>query len=397
MRMLPIRLVVPVLVPVLGLALAAQGTAQAFATGTLGELRERAKANGTALVVDFSSDTIEPCRRLLATTWQDAALWKWLGKNATAARIDPEKEAAAVEPLALTAYPTLVVFGKDGAELDRIVGYVDAKTLHERLVKCIHAFSTDYREREKIAEQLRKQGDLDGALEHYLWLWDHGEEHNKGFHGVRGTFFLNKLAAFAKTHPPAMLALEQRRDALFQRIVGGEVDYPQVNDLVVLAKALATPDLLVTVLDKVPGGTWAKEPVAHRVLVQAALAPLLKARRYQDAVRAIGDPERFLEDQLGIFKNMPQMPERLREQMLERTLGEQAAVIEALFGARDERVGTLVGRVLELNGGVKTWLMVLKAAKRAGNDVACHDHAVRALQELPESEHDKVREFLQRK
>lgn len=380
----------------LGLALATEGSAQAFATGTLAELRERATSNGAALVVDFSSDTIEPCRRLLATTWQDATLWQWLGKNAMAARIDPELVPAAVQSLALTAYPTIVVYGKDGAELDRIVGYVDAKTLQERLAKRIHAFSTNYREREKIADQLRKQGDLDGALEHYLWLWDHGEEHNQSFHGVRGSFFLNKLAAFAKTHAPARLALEQRRDALHQSVVGGEVEYKQVNDLVNLAKALATPDLLVDVLDKVPADKWARERVAHSVLLRAALAPLLKARRYQDAVRAIGDPERFLEGQLGVF-NMPQMPERIRAQMLDRTIGEQAEVIEALFGARDERVGAVVGRVLELHGGVKTWLMVLKAAKRSGNDVACHDHAVRALQELPEADHEKIREFLQRK
>lgn len=375
----------------------AQSEPPPFAAGTLTELRARAKADGMALVVDFSTDAIEPSRRLLATTWRDQALWQWLGKHALAARIDPEADPAAVGPLALSAYPTILVFNKDGAEIDRIVGYVEAAALRERLAKIVHVFPTDYRERQKLADRLRKQGDLDGALEHYLWLWDHGEEHNQGFSGVRVSFFLSKFAEFAQTHPPAQQALEQRCTAAYERVLGGELDYAIVSDLTKLATTVGKPELLVQVLDRVPAEKWRRESVARRVLLQAALPALVAAKRHQEAVTFVGDPVSFFEESSGLGKDMPPLPEPLRRGMVDRAVGAQAVVLEAFFGARDERVATLVDRILQDRGTAKTWLMILTAAKKAGHDVACHDYAVRALQELPEEDHKAVRDFLQRK
>lgn len=374
----------------------APAQAPAFTTGTLAELRERCRSSGSALAVDFSSDTIEPCRRLRATTWQDAGLWQWLAKNAVVARIDPEADVAAAQPLALTAYPTIVVFGADGAELDRIVGYVDAASLQEKLSRKIHKFPTDFRERESIGDKLRKQGDLDGALEHYLWLWDHGEEYNPSMSGVRVSFFLSKLAGFASKHPPARLALEQRRDALLAVVLEKGLEYEPVSDLVHLAKALRTPEVLLTVVDKLPAASWDTQGVGKREMVEALIPPLVAAKRHADAVRIVGDPLASLEDSIGILKDGV-LPEAMRRQMLARALAGQVPVLVALFSVRDERTTALVERMFELDGGVKTWLLVLKAAKRADNDLACHDYAVRALQELPEKDHDAVREFLQRK
>lgn len=385
--LVPLLLAVPV-------PLAAQTSTPAFATGTLSEIRQRAKTEGRPLVIDFSLDAVEPCRRLLQTTWRDEELWRWLAKNATAARIDPEQDASAKE-FALVAYPTIVMLGTDGAEVGRIVGYVDARALREQLAKLVHVHPTNHRERTALADKLAKEGDLDGALDHYLWLWDHGEEHNQGFGGVRVSFFIGKLAAFAKKHPPAKQALEQRRDALERRIVAGEVDYPIVRDLVALAKALETPEMLVVVLEKVPAASWQREGVAHRVLTQAAVEPLVKQRKYADALRFAGDPLAQLAKEI---ENLNMLPGgRAREELAKHLVTRQASLLEACFGVRDERTATFVTRLLELDNSTKTWLMVLNAAKRAGNDVACHDHAVRALQELPESEHEAVRLFLQKK
>ena len=376
--------------------LPAQGEAAAFATGTLAEIRQRAVADARPLVIDFSLDAVEPCRRLLQTTWRDEAVWRWIADNAIAARVDPEQEAAAAKEFALVAYPTIVMLDKSGAEVGRIVGYVDAKSLHEQLAKRVHTHPTDYKERTKIADDLAKNGDLDGALAHYLWLWDHGDEHNEGFSGVRASSFLRKLVSFAKSHPPARKALEERRDALAQRILAGEVEYPLVADLVALAKALETTEMLRAVLEKVPEAKWDKEKVARRVLARVVVEQVVKEKKYADALRLAGDPvEQFAAEtkNLGV---MP-LPERQKKEMAKMLVGNQAPLLEACFGERDERAAAFVTRLLELDGSTKTWLMVLNAAKRADNDVACHDYAVRALQELPDSEHEKVRSFLEKK
>lgn len=372
-------------------------TTPTFAAGTLAEVRERAKAAGKALVIDFSHDAIEPCRRLLQTTWTDATLCKWLPDYALVVRIDPERDAAIAAPFALTAYPTFVVIGKDGTERGRHVGYLDANALRARLAELVEAYPTDHRERTKLADGLRKKGQHAEALEHYLWLWDHGTEHNQGFGGVRLSFFLRTLASFAKTYEPAKVALEQRRDALEQRILAEQPRFELVQDLVSLDKALERTDRLLLLLDKVPEAKWQGEGIAHDVLTEAVLEPLVAQQRYDDVRRLRPDPLKELEQAL----RMPfagGMPESVRKQMNARTIKQYAGYLEAFFSARDEKVTEpLVARLLELDGSVTTWLVVLKAAERAGNDVACHDHAVRALQELPETDHERVRAFLQRK
>lgn len=376
--------------------LAAQADAPPFAAGPLAEVRAAAKAKGQPLVIDFSHDAVEPCRRLLQTTWRDEELWQWMAKNAIAARIDPEQDAAAAKEFALVAYPTIVMLGKDGAEVGRIVGYVDAAALREQLVKLVHVHPTAHKERTKLADDLAKNGDLDGALEHYLWLWDHGEEHNPAFSGVRASFFVKRMAAFAKKHPPAKKALEERRDALAQRLLAGEIEYQLVADLVALAKALETPAMLRPVLEQIPGAKWGRQAVAKRVLTEAVVGSLVKDRKYADALRLCGDPLELLAAGTKHFGDGP-MADKLRKEMASIIVGNQGALLEACFGVRDERAAAFVTRLFELDGSTKTWLMVLNAAKRADNDVACHDYAVRALQELPESEHDEIRKFLEKK
>jgi thiol-disulfide isomerase/thioredoxin len=378
------------------LPLAAQ-VAPSFAQGTLAEVRERAKTGKQVLVIDFSHDGIEPCRRLLQTTWADAQLWQWLAGHALVARVDPEQHADAAKEFALGAYPTLVVLGKDGAELGRQVGYLDAPAMRARLAELAQTYPTDHRERTKLADGLRRKGQNAEALEHYLWLWDHGEEHNKGFGGVRVSFFLRNLAGFAKTYEPAKAALEERRDALEQRILAGEVRYELVTDLVQLDKAMGRADRLLTVLEKVPAAKWQDENIAKSVLVEAVLEPLVQQRRYDDVRRLMPDPMESLDRAVkGPFVGA--IPAPMRKQMVTSAIKQHAGYLEAYFSGRDDKTtAPLVERMLELDASATTWLIVLKAAERAGNDIARHDYAVRALQELPEQDHDRVRKFLQPK
>jgi hypothetical protein len=367
-----------------------------FATGSLAELRARAKAAQKPLVVEFGNDAIEPCRRTLRTTWRDAALWRWLDANALAARVDPEQDATAKE-FALVAYPTFVVLGKDGTEAARIVGCTSAAALLGEVAAKSQGAPTDHRGRTKLAEQSQKAGDLDGALAHFLWLWDDGEKHNPGFGGVRQTSFVNKLAALVKQHPPARRAIDERCAALEQAL-RTKVDYQPVTDLIALAKALDTPLRPLAVLDELPATAWSGEQHARRVLVRSLVAPLVDAKRHADVVRIVGDPQAFLAHEFDVLTGpgAPPLPERMRKEMHAHTMKRQRPLLEAYFGARDAGARALADKLLERDAAVDTWLLILNAAKAGGDDVACHDFAVRALQELPDGEHDRVRTFLKR-
>jgi len=377
--------------------LGAQDTAPQFSEASLAQVRAAAEAQPTPIVIDFSNDSCEPCRRLLATTWRDAKLWRMLDQKAVVVRVDPEKDQAAAKQFAVLAYPTIIVLGKDGTEVHRVVGYVDAATLHEQLVQRVSSYPTNYKERQALANEARRKGDNELALEHYLWLWDHGIEHNRGFGGVRVTFFLRELTSFARKYEPARKALELRRDALEKEALGGDVDYRQIRDMVRLNESLDSRDRSLRVLDQVPAKKWIRERIAHRILVQSVTELLIKEKRYAEAVRHFGDPVQALDKELETLRTSP-VPPAMQKQMAARIVQRQSQVLEALFGAKDDaKVQPLVEALLELKPNATTWIMVLTAAKRAGNDVACHDYSVRALQELPEKDHERLRRFLKRK
>lgn len=375
----------------------AQDTNPRFSEASLAAVRAAAEAEPTTIVIDFSNDACEPCRRLLTTTWRDAKLWRMLDQNAVVLRVDPEQDQAAAKQFAVLAYPTILVLGKDGKEVHRVVGYVDAVTLREQLAQLVSPYPTDYKERQALADAARRTGDDGQALEHYLWLWDHGEEHNKGFGGVRVSFMLRKLASFAKKYEPARQALEQRRDAIEKQALAGDIDFGPIRDMVRLNESLDTRDRSLIVLQQVPAEKWRREQVAHRVLVQSVTELLIKKKRYAEAVGYLGDPVKALDKQFEMFRSAP-LPPALQKQMASSVVRRQSKVLEAFFGAKeDAKVQPLVEALLELKPDASTWIMVLAAAKRAGHDVACHDYAVRALQELPEKDHKRVRRFLQRK
>ncbi|MGK0301206.1 MAG: peptidoglycan/xylan/chitin deacetylase (PgdA/CDA1 family), partial [Planctomycetota bacterium] len=109
------------------------------------------------------------------------------------------------------------------------------------------------------------------------------------------------------------------------------------------------------------------------------------------------NPAKAFDKQLETLRTSP-LPPAAQKQMEASLVRRQSKMLEAFFGAKDDaKVQPLVEALLELKPNATTWIMVLTAAKRAGHDVACHDYAVRALQELPEKDRGRVRRFLKRK
>lgn len=367
-----------------------------FATGTLAEARARAKEQRRGLVVDFSHDAIAPCRRLRDESWRAPEVWQALADVADVIRIDPEQDPAAAAEFALIAYPTLVVFGRDGAEARRFVGFRAASELRWVLAEAVDPPPTKWVARDKLAAKLAKAGDLDGAGRHYLWLWDEGVAHDPEFDAVRTSRFLTKLARFAKKHVPTMAALHQRRSALLAKAQGNDPDFEEMNTLVELTAALGDLDQLLQLRTDVPQRTWDQFGYAFGQLAERVLPQLVANKDFAAALPFVGEPLQSLEEQLG-YLQMGGIDGAMLKMLIWSKVQEYKTALTVLFAAKDERAQQLADRMLEKDGGVRTWLLIMDAAKAAGADVVAHDWATKALQTLPEKDHGRVRAFLQRR
>ncbi len=390
-----VRSALPVLVGLFSLS--AQEPTQVFAPISLPAACEQARTTGRKVLIDFSTAAVEPCRRLQATTWQDVEVRRWIAANAIAVRVDPEEQSELARQHRIDAYPTVVLLAPDGSEALRVVGYVDGAGLLARLAAAAESASTDTRVRMRLGDDLARQGDPAGALRHYLWCWDHGLEHNRAFTGVRTSFLLSRLADLAKDHAPAQQALAERRDAVEQRVLAGATDLQAVTDMVELNAALGTEPRSLAVFDKVPPARWRGQDIARRVMFEAVLEQLLAAKRYADALRFCGDPQRELEHELT-FLQLPGMPRDFVDGRKQRLVEKYASLVEVYFGLREVPAATALGdRLLELQEDSRTWGLLIDAARRAGSDVQAHDLVVRALADLPPEEHAAIRQRLQPK
>ena len=96
---------------------------------TLDRARQAASAGGKRFVlVDFYTVWCGPCKKLDETTWKDHAVMNWLSEEAVCVKVDAEKDEPLAEKYRINVFPTVLLIRPDGVEIDRLVGYRDAKT-----------------------------------------------------------------------------------------------------------------------------------------------------------------------------------------------------------------------------------------------------------------------------
>lgn len=89
------------------------------------EVLASAKSQNQYVFVDFYTTWCGPCKRLDKITYQDAAVVEFLGST-VAVKYDAEKGVGIelAKEYKVGAYPTLVIIGPDGNEVDRHIGYL---------------------------------------------------------------------------------------------------------------------------------------------------------------------------------------------------------------------------------------------------------------------------------
>jgi thiol-disulfide isomerase/thioredoxin len=342
-----------------------------------------AKEKKPIVLIDFYTTWCEPCKRLDATTWKDEDVRKWLGETAVCLKIDAEKQEALANTYRVNAYPTILLLRPDGTEVDRLVGYRDAKkflsdaqeslTGNDSLSRARKALEGENRSdpmlRQSYGDALAQKGRIEDALSEYLWCFDHGLEHNRSYVGVRVSFLLSSIAQLGQQHKPALDELRKRRDAARKAIEARKADFDTAMGFTAINSRLGEHDQTLALFDAIKADKAQPQKI-RAYLLNESIDPLLKARRYRDIAHEM-DLKAKARDLIATHtKQEPFFPkdERLRAFMKSQVIVEVAKFYEALVGTGAKPDADAVAAMLLKFDPTGAYPELIAAAKRAGDE-----------------------------
>jgi thioredoxin 1 len=95
---------------------------------SLVDAADQAAKEHKVLVVDAMATWCGPCKKMEKDSWSNPDVEAWMKENAVFVQVDVDAEQETAERLKIEAMPTVILF-KDGAEVRRSVGYLDAAQL----------------------------------------------------------------------------------------------------------------------------------------------------------------------------------------------------------------------------------------------------------------------------
>lgn len=338
------------------------------------------------VLIDFFTTWCVPCKKLDTTTWKDADVLAWMSKNCVALKLDAEQKTQLAERFHVGAYPTIVLVKADGTVIDSLVGYRDAKTFladatHAmagvssltRAAEAVKADGKNPMARMSYGRELARAGRSDEALAEYLWCFDNGRK-SMGFTGVRLSFLLGDISGLGKKYPPALRALEERRDAAEARVLANPGSTDDIADASALNRELKTLQRTLALYDRLraagPVSSNAKAALGGEIL-----APLVEARRYADALDLFSKPEGFVKDSIRMHRSADTLRSSMGEAddaeldaMLKANLVQRCAPIyEALAGAgREEKASEVAEMLITFAPASTTYVSLIELSARAG-------------------------------
>ncbi len=354
-----------------------------FRALSLDRARQAAADGGKRFVlVDFYTVWCGPCKQLDETTWKDQEVRDWLSKEAVCLKVDAEKDEPLADKYRVNVYPTVLLLRPDGTEIDRLVGYRDARTFLADARESLAGNDTLARARRKLeganandpmlrmsyGDALALKGRAEDALSEYLWCFDHGLEHGPAFTGVRLSFLLGKIVQLGRTHPVALDELRKRRDSAGKAIEAGKADFSQTMGFVALNSHLREPQQTLAMFDRIKADK-SQPAMVRQYLFDQALDQLLKAKRYKDVVAGSDVMAKVRERIARHEQAKATFPNDagLRTFMKRNVIENGAKYYEALLGAGDRTGAAEVAALIVSFDPTEAYPQLIAAAHRAGD------------------------------
>jgi thiol-disulfide isomerase/thioredoxin len=349
-----------------------------------------AKRDSKVVMVDFFTTWCLPCKKLDKTTWKDADVQKWIGEKTVALKVDAEKEVDLAKRYSVGSYPTILFLKPDGGELGRIEEY---KTPADFLAIAkstapgkddVGAAKTnpaghenDPADRHDHAKALAQAGKNEEALAEYLWCFDHGnDDPANGYATVRSGLLLGDITRLGRAYPPAIQALEVRRDRAEAALLSGKGKGSDAQDVAALNRELRAPEKSLALYDKLKKENRLGDE-AKAALIPEIAELLVGARRYAELIESAGSVERRVNGELELFQTRPKSPPNGDEQMLkmmqeaeatfrEMTVRKLSLWYEALLGAgKPEQAAGVAEKLIAFAPAGSTYANLIERALHA--------------------------------
>ena len=398
-----------ILVVALSLAAPIPAAEAPFQDLTFDQALAAAKQSRKIVMIDFFTTWCGPCKRLDKVTWKDAAVVKWLGETTVPLKIDAEKEVALAKRMGVVSYPTIAFVKPDGTKIDAIIGF---KPPEEFLVLAkellagkgispdgsFDAAETDPVKRQERGETLAKAGKLEEALAEYLWCFDHGNQNpTSGYSGTRLSFLLTRIKSLGQQHPPAIRALEERRDKAEAAVLSGKANGDTAADMAALNRVLGEQKRNLAAYDQLKKGS-PLDPEIAKPIARAIAKLLIEAQRYKDVVDDVGDVESIVRQEIESMQSaspIPSTPNEASAKALERAqasfrtlkVDELALWYEALLGAgRTDAAKKVADELLEFAPAGPTYAALIDRSLRVEATEVARAFVERGRASLPEKE-----------
>lgn len=326
-------------------------------------------------------------QRMRQTTWRDGELLAWLRANAIAVRIDADDDAPWALAHRIAQFPTVLLFSPDGVELVRVAGFKEAAGMLAEL----DAAARKYREqpaasrpagatgernplaRHLSARRLAERGEHEAALREYLWCLDEGPRVDPQYAGVRNSLLIRQIVELGQPYPPALQALQERRDAAAERIETGKEHAGDVTTFASINRQLGEDNRTLSLYDELL--TRPVNSDTLRQLARLCFGPLLVQRRYRDI--QLGNPDLF-EQAMAQFEYYRESgaladrypgltPEQFRRSRLETLRDKVGQYYEVLAGIGEtDNAARLADKLLQIDASADTYLTLARHAHRSG-------------------------------